>query len=135
MMKAIKIDVEKKEVTHVEIAYGLEPIYEQLKCTTMTCPIIYPNGDALCVDEEGLLKPIENITGGFFLKNFPHQGFFGNGLLIGIENEDGSTRDASTDIIKATRNIVFMSHDEVNNEFKRLNSVTPRFAVWPQERS
>lgn len=92
-MQAIKIDPIKQEVSLVEIDGSLESIYKELDCTTFTCPSILDNMDSLYVDDEGLF--VSEYKGAFYFNNFP-QMLFGNGLLMGSDEEGESVDVKST---------------------------------------
>lgn len=80
-MKAIKIDVIKKEVYEVEITSNIETFYKHLECDCF-CQVgrRLPNGDMLLVDDNGLL--ISKPVGVFEFGTYP-QALSGHGLMVG----------------------------------------------------
>lgn len=99
-MKAIKIDVVKKEVYPVEITSDYKDIHTHLECDTFTTAQMTKEfGVTLFVDDDGLLKePI----GAFFIAG-AKQAYSGHGLLIAI-NEKGET----------------ISYDYTDNDLKHI---------------
>jgi hypothetical protein len=107
-MRAILIDARNKTVTEVQIAKGLQPMYDQLKCQTFTVPVILENEDTVYVDDEGLI----NGTFDFFYapKVYPTP-LAGNALIIGSDSEGESVSAKSN--IQDLGEVHFMSRDEV----------------------
>lgn len=87
-MKAIKIDVIKKEVYEVEITADIRTFYKHLECDCF-CQVgkRLPNGDMLLVDDNGLL--IEEPLGVFEFGTYP-QPLSGHGLMVGT-SQSGET--------------------------------------------
>jgi hypothetical protein len=94
-MKAIKIDVLKKEVYEVEITSNIDTIYKHLECNCF-CQVgrRMPNGDILLVDDNGLI--IDNPIGAFNFGAYP-QSLSGHGILIGTDSA-GETVDVTSKI-------------------------------------
>jgi len=93
IMKGLLINPTDKTITEVEIAQGLQPIYDALgnNCTTFAVPIVYPNGDGMYVDDEGLFK---QQNGGFQFPNWSYP-LLGNALILGSD-EEGNSVDVKT---------------------------------------
>ena len=114
MKKAIKIDVALQQVYEVEIADGLQAIYDAIGngCSLMERAGCMPNknpkslGDDLYVDEEGFVRGEQYIVGGFQL-NMPNCNpsvLANNGLILGA-NADGESIDHNCDIDQIRANI------------------------------
>jgi hypothetical protein len=101
-MRAIKIDVEKKQVYEIDLMEGLQPIYDAIGCTTFECPVRLGNMDTIYVDEEALLKPVTSVKGGFFFGKKSHHAFIGNGLITGTDEEE--------ETISALSSLEYISH-------------------------
>ena len=88
-MKAIKIDVVNQTITEIELAPGIDAIYQELDCNLFTCisPIGFPPGDAIYIDDEGLLR--DPVIGAFSVRGYP-QVLSGHGLIIGTDSEGES---------------------------------------------
>lgn len=91
MKRAIKIDVEKQELSYVEVGEYTD-IYKHVECELFCVPVTFENMDALYCDDEARLK--EEIKGGFKLKgwNYP---IYGNGLILGTDLK-GESIDCKT---------------------------------------
>lgn len=105
-MKAIKIDVIKKDVYEVEITTNINSIYKHMECECF-CQVgrRMPNGDILLVDDNGLLhdKPI----GAFEFGTYP-QALSGHGIMIGTDSAGETVNTKSTlEYVKA--NVRFVS--------------------------
>ena len=107
-MKAILIDAVKREVREVEYNGTLENIYDLVGCDIVEAPRVEDNGDAVYVDEEGLLKPQQN----FFVYDGYPQPLAGNGLLLGV-NGRGESISPKTSIETVRRKVKFMNLGEV----------------------
>lgn len=92
-MKAIKIDVVKKDVYEVEVTTDIATFYKHLECDDFNqVGRRLPNGDCLIVDGEGLLKkPI----GAFQFGTYPNS-LSGHGLLFGTDSEGETVGVKST---------------------------------------
>lgn len=99
-MKAIKIDVEKKEVYFVEIDKKdeLKSIYKHLGANMFEVALtLRGQNDMVYVDEEGLLKPKNKIPGWFMIEGQP-QPLAGHGLVVGCNPNTGASRDVKCTI-------------------------------------
>lgn len=87
-MRAIKIDVKHRTIYDITLDGSLESIYKHLECSLFECPVRFPNGDVLYVDEEGLYN---ETIGAFAIPDLSAQPFFlGHGLIIGDDGEGES---------------------------------------------
>lgn len=93
-MKAIKIDVVKKEVYEVEITSDIKTFYKHLECGCF-CQVgrRLPNGDMLLVDDNGLLK--DTHLGWFTFGTYP-QPLTGHGLMVGTSRSGETVPCKST---------------------------------------
>jgi hypothetical protein len=109
-MKAILIDVEKREVKIVDVEKGIDAIYAQIKCDCFTV-VTLENEDAIFVDDEGLLKLDENSKF-FFIEGY-HQPLAGNGLILGT-NEEGESVDVKSDLQDIKNRVRFLNIQEIH---------------------
>lgn len=121
-MKAIKIDVETKEVKLIEIENTLDGIYNSIGngCTCFTSPITYNNGDTFYCDDESLLKP-STIKGAFIYPNWKFP-IVSNAIIVGTDKE-GNSIDVKSDPRDIMYGIRFIEGDNPNlinyiNQFK-----------------
>ena len=87
-MQALLIDPSNKQITVVELpdtGDKFPSVYKHLQCDTFDA-ITLPNGDALYVDDEGLLKPLQHF---FAVRGMPEP-FAGRGLIVGTDNRGRS---------------------------------------------
>jgi len=116
--KAYLIDVNAETVTLVNVdkvnGHCLTSIYKFLDCSCMTVATQYDNGDAIFVNDEGLLT--QNEESKFFEVEGAHQPFIGNGLLMGSD-EEGDTQDIKTDFEEFKRKIKFLSIKQIRNKY------------------
>lgn len=116
-MKAILIDVKKKEVREVEIEKGkrsyLDSMYQQIGCNMIETALYLDDTDspdAIMVDEEGMLNFDNNTM--FFTFEGGHQPFAGNGLVIG-SGEGGGTVAAKSTVAEIYSKVKFHTLAEV----------------------
>lgn len=81
IMRAIKIDVTKKEVYEIQIDGSIQSMHAALECETFDM-VRLSRTEILWVDDEGLLK--KNPVGAFKIDTYP-QLLSGHGLIIGID--------------------------------------------------
>jgi hypothetical protein len=114
-MKAIKIDVEKQEVSIIEIEKGLQAIYDAIgnDCTCMTGVLGY-NGDYMYADDESLLRP-STIKGGFIYPDWNYP-VVSNAIILGTD-EDGESTDCKSTLEEIKSDLRFIPVDNPN--FKR----------------
>lgn len=103
-MKAYRIDAELGRITTVEVD-DYRDILEQIECDVFSVALYLPNGDALFVDDEGLLK--SDLQYGF---TFNGKGYVGNGLLLGGD-AGGDSRDVMSTELEVAQAVEFL--DEV----------------------
>lgn len=106
-VRAILIDPFKCEVTEVtHDAADYRNIYKLISHESMpvdcfTC-VYLDDGDAIFVDDEGLLKPCDRF---FKWRGYP-QALAGRGLILGSDDE-GDTRAAKIDIEEARKHLTY----------------------------
>jgi len=114
-MRAIRIDVEKRTVTEVELdsTDTLKALQEQVGglITTAHC---LENGDDIYCDDEGLLKPQE----GFFCYDLQTAPFPGNGIIVGADDK-GRTVAAKSTVEEIQKAVVFMNSIEAYTYAKK----------------
>jgi hypothetical protein len=93
-LRAILIDAKNKTVSEIQIGKDYKEISKAIHVDLFTAPKIFPNGDTLYVDDEGLI----NGTPDFFFNSelYPHP-LAGSGLILGSDDE-GESQDAKTKI-------------------------------------
>jgi hypothetical protein len=99
-MKALRINVVARRVEQIDLNPGLPAIYRAIgnSCNCFACPLFFDNGDALYVDDEGLLK---KQNGGFCYSDWA-QAVAGNALIVGIDEsgENIDCKSTASQIIK-----------------------------------
>lgn len=121
-MKAILIDPFNETVTEVEHTGNYKHIYELLShpehpvdCFTA---VRLGNGDAIYVDDEGLLKDPKHF---FVWKGYP-QPMAGKGLLLGSNDEGESISPETT--LEYVKGRVSFRHDLRLHDFEHFEGVT-----------
>lgn len=101
MVRGILIDPWLKTIVPVEVGPDHHDIYRHLsnvmgpKVEIFTSGMVWPNGDTLYVDDEGLLKSGMRL---FQIGRPDGQPLAGNGLILGSDNQ-GRTRDAKSGLV------------------------------------
>ena len=96
-MRAIKIDAKTCTIYEVEVAKGLQPIYDAIgnNCSMFECPIRFENGDAIFVDEEITFRQ-DDVVGAWTMQGYDFGNpILNNGLVCGSDYE-GERVDAQT---------------------------------------
>lgn len=112
-MRAIKIDVEKREVSFIEIESGLRPMYNAIGngCNCITSVIEYENQDMMYADDEALLDP-ENIKGGFMYPDWQFP-VVSNVIILGTD-EEGNSVDCKSTLEEIKSDLRFISIENPN---------------------
>jgi hypothetical protein len=112
-MKAIKIDVEKREVRFIEIESELQPMYEAIGngCSCISSVISYENEDTMYADDEALLNP-EKIKGGFMYPDWQFP-IVSNVIILGTD-EEGNSVDCKSTLAQIKSNLRFISLENPN---------------------
>jgi len=93
-MKALKINVETKEIESINIDSSKD-IYKEIGCQLFEIPVVFDNGDGLYCDEEALLKS-EDIKGGFIMPGWVMP-ILGNAIVLGSK-KNGDSCSCKTEI-------------------------------------
>ena len=109
-MKTILIDTRNKAVTEIEIDGGLKSIYDALDVRMIETATYLPNGDAVYVDEEGMMG-LDKDSGFFDIG--AHQPFAGNGLVIGTNHTTGDSVGCKSTVEEIRKQVKFRSLFEV----------------------
>jgi hypothetical protein len=113
-MKGILIDVEQKELRMVEIN-DYKEIYNHLKCDLFTM-VDADENNSIFVDDEGLLR-LTNDSKFFLFDTYP-QPLAGNGLILGIDHEDGESIDTSLTIEELKDRVKFLNLSDIRMAFR-----------------
>ena len=103
-MRVILIDPFLQLFAETEIKGELSDYYRLIDCDCFTVAADLPNGDAIYVDDEGLLKG----PTAFFGVNLPdyEDPFAGCGIVVGT-NSEGESVDAKTTLLELADLIAF----------------------------
>lgn len=99
-MRAIIIDPFKRSVLETDIDGSAKSICEALGCDMLEIAHQFETGDTLYVDENGIARAQDATSGSddaeraFAFDVGAHQAFFGKGVILGPEDENGSNTDA-----------------------------------------
>lgn len=109
-MKGILIDAYNEKVVKVEFDGTLEDMYRLIKCDMVERVTNEETDDDIWLDEEGLLKDIENQK--FFTIAGWDAPIAGNGLILG-STVHGDSSDAKMTLEWAKKNVAFYDIHEV----------------------
>lgn len=115
MIKAIKIDVERKMLYEVHLEPSLDAIKGQLDCHLIdVIRLNFKDRSVIYIDDEGLYvqEPI-----GYFSVKGAYGKFAGHGLVVGTDSE-GNDLDTKISIEELTERIRFHGND--NTEMPTL---------------
>lgn len=107
-MRAIKIDVQKRDVYEIEMKGGdFRELYGVIgnNCTCFCAPIRFDNDDTMFSDDEILLRP-NDIVGGFIMPDWSYP-IYNNAVIIGADDE-GESVSAKSDINELKNQITFI---------------------------
>ena len=112
-MKAILINVHDETVQQVEVDDDnvLKSWYKLLICTMVQVAHYFNEKDSIMVDEEGLFTM--NDESKFFTIEGGHQPFIGNGLVVGVNPEDGESVDPCITTEEVRSKVKFHTMNEV----------------------
>ena len=116
MINAVLIDPENQKISDVDIEAGnLEQIYELLGCRVVDFVMLYPNGDGVFIDDEGML-----IEDQYFFHHINNDySIAGKALLVGT-GDDGETVAPDWDAESLNRHITFLGDREKVARIMRL---------------
>ena len=110
-MKAILINVQDETVRQVEVE-NIKDIYKHLNCHTFeVAHNFHDKMDSVYVDEEGLFT-IDNDSK-FFSVTGGHQPFIGNGLIVGLNPNNGESVDHHISVDDLRSRVKFHTLTEV----------------------
>ena len=109
MATAYLIDPAARTITPVEYTGHYTNIYTHIGADCFDCARVYPNGDGIFVDDEGLLKPQEHF---FLHRNYPSP-LAGKGLMLGVDSE-GESIAPMTSIETLREDIRFLTRAELH---------------------
>lgn len=109
-MKAIKINVEKRQLEYVELTNDYKDIYNHIGngCSHFEVPIKFDNEDTIFTDEEICLRE-NDIKGGFIMEDWRYP-LLNNGIILGV-NDEGDSIDCKSTIEELKEKIFFVSVD------------------------
>jgi hypothetical protein len=108
-MRAILIDPFKREVSEIDIDPSLDNLYATLGVEVITV-LRWSAKDALILDDEGLLKPREEME--YWWMKGAGQPFAGRGLILG--DEYGENRPASSTLAEVRDMVKFVDREKVH---------------------
>lgn len=116
-MKAIKIDVEKREVYSVEIitqnGSELHSIHDLLGCDCFCSALAIGKSDLLYVDDNGLFRTPQQVNGAFLITGQSNP-LIGHGLVAGHDSE-GESQDVTVTVEQLKPHITWLSVEDVRD--------------------
>ena len=121
-LNIIKIDSVRKTVELSIMQDSLPGIYVSLECDMFTVAAHLPNNDLLLVDEESLIRNLKTAPTGFIIEiaNEPHL-FFGQGVIVGFNEEKGNHLDCTSKLVEIRSKVSFPSQEDLNANFLELS--------------
>lgn len=107
-MKAIKIDVEKRDVYEIEMdGHDYKEIYGVIgnNCTVFCAPVQFDNDDTLFADDEIVLRP-HDIVGAFIMRGWSSP-IYNNAVIVGTDY-DGDRAPYRSDLDDIKSQIIFL---------------------------
>jgi hypothetical protein len=109
MKKGILINTTKRTIEFVDVK-DWKDIYNHIECQTFTC-VDVDGLNTVYIDDEGLLTLTPQST--FFqIEGYP-QPLCGNGLILGIDHEEGESVDTTLSLQYVKSKVKFMDLYEV----------------------
>ena len=110
-MKAYLIDPVRLEVTQVQIGDDYREIYKFIDADIFECVQINRQGDAIYIDEEGMLKNLSQQI--FFMyKGYSHP-LAGKGLILGTNKATGESREPTISLNEVIKAVSFLTPYQV----------------------
>jgi hypothetical protein len=127
-MKAIKINVEKKELEYVELTDDYKDIYNHIGngCSIFEVPITFENEDVIFTDEEICLRE-NDIKGGFIMENWRYP-LLNNGIILG--NLEGDSVDCQSTIEDLEDKIIFVDIEDCKIWARKVSNTPPQIISW-----
>lgn len=113
MFKTILIDPHTRTISEVEYNGNYQHIYDLIGADCYDCARINKHGDAIFVDDEGLMK--EGPQAFFLHEDYP-QPLAGKGLLLGCRASDGETIAPTTTLAEVTAKVTWVVPVRINGE-------------------
>jgi len=112
-MKAILIDVINETVRQVEVDDNdvLRSWYKHMNCQMVQVGHYFNDKDSIMCDEEGLFTMDSDSK--FFSVEGGHQPFIGNGLVVGVNPENGESVDPCISTEEVRSKVKFHTMNEV----------------------
>jgi hypothetical protein len=104
MKKAILINANDQTIKEIEIADGLNPIYDAMGCKIFECVNLDKN-NTLYIDEEGLLKSERKFW------TYNDYMFVGSALILGFEHHTGNSISTNLTSQEVKNKIKFVSYE------------------------
>jgi hypothetical protein len=119
MRKGILIDVKNETVEEVLIEVDsdgttLQGLYNLIGCTNVECVSIDDKND-IWVDGEGLLSLTDSTK--FFQWKGYEQPLCGNGVILGVNEDNGESVDTTLTLEQVKSNVMFLTIQQVRNMF------------------
>ena len=112
-MKSILINPFDRTISEVEYSGNYQQIYDLIDCETYDCARINKHGDAIFVDDEGLIS--EKPQAFFLHEDYP-QPLAGKGLVLGCRASDGETIAPTTTIGEVAAKVRWVVPIRINGE-------------------
>lgn len=112
-MRAILIDPFERTITEVDYNGDFHQIYDLIDAQTFDAARVNDVGDAIFVDDEGLISGKRQEFFGF--RGYP-QPLAGKGLLLGCTLENGESADTTYTIEEAHEHVVWLSLVDFNGQ-------------------
>lgn len=117
-MKAILINPFARTITEVEYSGNYQQIYDLIDCDTYDCARINRHGDAIFIDDEGLIHEKEQA---FFLHADYPEPLAGKGLVLGCD-EEGESVSPHTSLSEVTSKVRWVVPVRINGQVQWLPS-------------
>lgn len=104
-MKSILIDPFTRTIKEADYNGDFHQIYEFIQCDTFDAVTVNDKGDAVFVDDEGLISGKEQAFFGWL--GYPHP-LAGRGIVLGSTISDGDSADTTVTLEEAIESIVWL---------------------------
>ena len=108
IIKGILINVKDRKIEEIEFENSLKGVYEKLDCDCVTTvPYPFDEKHEIIVDDESLLKPLQN----FFTFNSEdiEESYCGNGLIVSWD-DDGNWQSHNLNLEEVLRRLSFLRY-------------------------
>ena len=114
MKKAILINVKNETIEEVLIGEGIEPIYEAIEVDCFDV-VGFDEKNDVYVDDNGLLNLSPSSK--FFSIEGYHQPLAGNGLIMGINHDNGESIDTTLSVEYIKSIVKFHTMSEIQRMY------------------